>query len=68
MLVLGSGGMFRELFIVADLTMSRVWVCLGMMLGPAVLQAVWLARNPMPGAPITPESPSPSASSSASAG
>jgi len=45
MLGLGSGGMAKELFLVPTPNLVRVWVCIGLMLGPAVLEAWWRARN-----------------------
>ena len=45
MLGLGSGGMTKELFFVPTPDLTRVWVCIGLMLGPAVLEAWWRARN-----------------------
>jgi hypothetical protein len=59
MLGLGSAGMARELFIVQRPDIVRVWVCIGLLLGPAVLESWWRARNPLPDA-----TPSPTASSS----
>lgn len=48
MLGLGSAGMTRELFFVPTPDMTRVWVCIGMLLGPAALASVWRMRNPLP--------------------
>lgn len=66
MLVLGSAGMAHELFLVPTPDMVRVWVCIGLLLGPATLNSVWRARNPLPLEPTTPgaagSSPSPSSS------
>jgi hypothetical protein len=67
MLGLGSGGMTRELFFVPAPDLTRVWVCIGLLLGPAALASVWRMRNPLPGeppesTPVVPSSPpSPSA-------
>lgn len=67
MLGLGSGGMTRELFIVPEPNMVRVWVSIGLLLGPAALASVWRMRNPLPELPgPTPTEPSPSSSPSAS--
>jgi hypothetical protein len=72
MLVLGSAGMTHELFLVPAPDMVRVWVCIGLLLGPATLNSVWRARNPLPqdSLPHTPTvgGPSPSPSSSQSPG
>lgn len=48
MLGLGSVGMAQELFLRTDPNLIKVYVCLGLMLGPVVLEAAWRARNPMP--------------------
>jgi hypothetical protein len=48
MLGLGSTGMAKELFLVPQPNLVRVWVCIGLMLGPAMLEAMWRARNPTP--------------------
>jgi hypothetical protein len=48
MLGLGSTGMAKELFLVSQPNLVRVWVCIGLMLGPAMLEAWWRARNPTP--------------------
>lgn len=65
MLALGSAGMTRELFFIVEPDMRRVWVCIGLLLGPAALNSVW-RRQPLPGdsTPTTDVSPSPSRSSS----
>jgi hypothetical protein len=67
MLALGSAGMANELFVEAEPNLVRVWVCIGLLLGPAALHSVWRARNPLPPEPeVTstavspPSSPSPS--------
>lgn len=65
MLGLGSAGMTRELFFVPEPNMVRVWVGIGLLLGPAALNSVWRARNPLglestPAAPSSLPSPSPS--------
>jgi hypothetical protein len=64
MLGLGSAGMAHELFLIAIPNMVRVWVCIGLLLGPAALASVWRIRNPLPELPPTPtgvgSSPSPS--------
>jgi hypothetical protein len=60
MLGLGSAGMAKELFFVPKPDLIRVWVCIGLMLGPAVLEAWWRAKNPTP----SPEPSEPSASPS----
>lgn len=66
MLALGSAGMIHDLFLVAEPNMVRVWVCIGLLLGPAALNSVWRMRNPLPEPPPTPTvgGPSPSPSSS----
>jgi hypothetical protein len=67
MLGLGSAGMTRELFFVPEPNMVRVWVCIGLLLGPAALNSVWRMRNPLPLEPeSTPTAPSPSSSPSVS--
>lgn len=67
MLGLGSGGMTRELFFVPTPDLTRVWVCIGLLLGPAALASVWRMRNPLPGQPEpTPTALGPSGSPSAS--
>lgn len=67
MLALGSAGMTRELFFVVAPNMIRVWVCIGLLLGPAALNSVWRMRNPLPEAPeTTPTGSLPSSSPSAS--
>lgn len=48
MLILGSAGMTHELFFVPEPNMVRVWVSIGLLLGPAALNSVWRARNPLP--------------------
>ena len=67
MLVLGSAGMAHQLFLVPAPDMVRVWVCIGLLLGPAALNSVWRMRNPLPGESTPtptgvspPSSPSPS--------
>lgn len=70
MLGLGSAGMTHELFFIQAPNMVRVWVCIGLLLGPAALNSVWRMRNPLPEPPPTststavgpPPSPSPSQS------
>jgi hypothetical protein len=62
MLALGSGGMAQELFIAAEPNMIRVWVSIGLLLGPAALNSVWRMRNPLPEPTHTGVSPSPSPS------
>jgi hypothetical protein len=62
MLGLGSAGMTKELFFVPKPDLVRVWVCIGLMLGPAVLEAWWRARNTSPVA----EQPTRSSSSASS--
>lgn len=67
MLALGSAGMARELFFAppqADLDMRRVGLCIGLMLGPAVLHTLWRARQPLQDFTPTDGSPLPSRSSS----
>lgn len=69
MLALGSAGMTHELFLVPAPDMVRVWVCIGLLLGPAALASVWRARNPLPQeSPLPPTptgvGPQPSPSSS----
>lgn len=66
MLGLGSGGMAQELFIADAPNMVRVWVSIGLLLGPAALNSVWRMRNPLPEAPTAPTvvGPQPSPSSS----
>lgn len=69
MLALGSAGMTRELFFVPEPDMRRVWVCIGLLLGPAALNSVWRMRNPLESEPTpTAVSPSPSPSSSPPSG
>ncbi len=65
MLVLGSAGMTWQLFFVPEPNMVRVWVSIGLLLGPAALNSVWRARNPLPEQP-TPTASSPPSSPSAS--
>lgn len=48
MLMLGSGGMIHELFIVHAPDPLRVSVSLVLLGGPAALNSWWLARNPSP--------------------
>lgn len=65
MLAIGSGGMFRELFLLPpkDLSLVRVGICLALMMGPAIV-LVWLrARTPELNGP-GPSSPSSESSSS----
>jgi len=64
MLALGSAGMTRELFFVPEPNMVRVWVCIGLLLGPAALNSVWRMRNPLEQSP-TSTGASPSQSPSA---
>ncbi len=66
MLALGSGGMSQELFIAAEPNMVRVWVSIGLLLGPAALNSVWRMRNPLPEPPVTPTGVGPSPSPSPS--
>lgn len=66
MLVLGSAGMTHELFLVPTPDMVRVWVCIGLLLGPAALNSVWRARNPLPESTPTPTAVSPPSSPSPS--
>lgn len=66
MLALGSAGMAHELFLVAAPDMIRVWVCIGLLLGPAALASVWRARNPLPESTPTPTVVSPPSSPSPS--
>lgn len=54
MLALGSAGMTHELFLVDAPNMVRVWVSIGLLLGPAALASVWRVRNPLPESPPTP--------------
>lgn len=72
MLALGSGGMSQELFIAGQPNMVRVWVSIGLLLGPAALNSVWRMRNPLPESPTvatpTPAGPQPSPSSSPPSG
>jgi hypothetical protein len=67
MLALGSGGMAQELFIAEAPNMVRVWVSIGLLLGPAALNSVWRMRNPLPDTP-TAGGPQPSPSSSPPSG
>lgn len=63
MLLLGSGGMVHELFIVSTPDMIRVWASIGLLLGPAALASWWRLRNPEPPTPTalsSSSSPSPS--------
>jgi hypothetical protein len=67
MLALGSAGMTWQLFFVPEPNMVRVWVCIGLLLGPAALNSAWRMRNPLPEQPPAaptvvspPSSPSPS--------
>lgn len=62
MLGLGSAGLTRELFLVDTPNLIRVWVSIGLTLGPAVLLSWWRARNPLPDITPTQEQPSPSSS------
>lgn len=64
MLALGSGGMTQELFIAPAPNMVRVWVSIGLLLGPAALNSVWRMRNPLPEVTPTAVGPQPSPSSS----
>jgi hypothetical protein len=50
MLGIGSAGMVRQLFLVPKPDLTVVWVCIGLMLGPAVFEAWWRARNSVPAA------------------
>ncbi len=62
-LVLGSGGMTHELFLVPEPNMARVYVSIGLLLGPAALASWWRLRNPEPPTPTgVSSSPSPSSS------
>jgi hypothetical protein len=64
MLALGSAGMTRELFFAGELDMRRIWLCIGLLLGPAALNSVW-RRQPLSGESTpTDVSLSPSRSSS----
>lgn len=63
MLALGSGGMTQELFIAAEPNMVRVWVSIGLLLGPAALNSVWRMRNPLPESTPTGAGQQPSPSS-----
>jgi hypothetical protein len=40
MLVLGSAGLTRELFLAGKPDLIRVWVSIGLVLGPAVLESL----------------------------
>lgn len=46
MLTLGAGGLARELFLIGDAKpdMTRVWVSIALLLGPAALLAWWSGR------------------------
>jgi hypothetical protein len=69
MLALGSAGMTWQLFFVPEPNMVRVWVCIGLLLGPAALNSVWRIRNPLPEQPTpTVSSPPPSPSPSSQSG
>jgi hypothetical protein len=68
MLVLGSAGMVHELFLVSSPNMVRVWVSIGLLLGPAALNSVWRMRNPEQVSIPTAVGPSSSPSSSQSPG
>lgn len=69
MLALGSAGMTWQLFFVPEPNMVRVWVCIGLLLGPAALNSVWRIRNPLPEqATPTVSSPPPSPSPSSQSG
>lgn len=60
MLVLGSGGMAQELFFRPEPHMVRVWVSIGLLLGPAALNSLWRMRNPLGQEPTSTDvSPSP---------
>jgi hypothetical protein len=48
MLGLGSAGMTHELFLVLKPDLVRVWVSIGLLLGPAVLESWLRARTPIP--------------------
>lgn len=61
--------MTRELFFVVEPNMVRVWVSIGLLLGPAALNSVWRMRNPLDSEPTsTAVSPSRSPSSSPPSG
>lgn len=62
MLALGSAGMTHELFLVVKPDMVRVWVSIGLLLGPAVLLSWWRARNPSVGESVSPPPPTSSQS------
>lgn len=47
-LALGAGGLTRELFLATTPNMARVWVSIGLVLGPAVMLAWWSARAGIP--------------------
>jgi len=62
MLGLGSAGMFRELFLVDDPNLTRMSVAGVLILGPAVAESWWRARNPLP-TPAETRSPEPQSGS-----
>lgn len=64
MLILGSAGMTHELFLIPAPNLTRVWVSIGLLLGPAALEAAFRMFRPTPGPPtmVAGSSPSPSSS------
>lgn len=64
MLAIGSGGMFRELFLLPpkDMSLVRVGICIVLMLGPTVA-LVWV-RGRLTSIGSEPSSPSSASSSS----
>lgn len=61
MLLLGAGGMVRDLYLIDSPNVERVWVEIGLLLGPAALNFAWRARNTPP---VEPTQTSPSSSPS----
>jgi hypothetical protein len=48
MLGVGSAGMIKQLFLLPKPDLTVVWVCIGLMLGPAVVESWLRARIPSP--------------------
>jgi hypothetical protein len=61
---IGSAGMVKQLFFQPTPDLKIMWICVGLMLGPAVWEAIWRARNPAPQPPgAEPERSSPQSAS-----